>query len=507
MKYNILLILVLVLSLHTSCKKDAVEVTPELIIRQEGELLLPYKGAHKNVEIVTNQDKLVGIAQDAWLSIKVKGKILELKASDNTSPLERGTKVQVIAGGVVRSFSVRQASAMGTLELGFPPHKLDQYGGLVTIDVSSNTDDWKASTEADWVTLTPNYKDGILAINVAENTARTGRSAVIDVTTSGITKSFEVSQEGIVYYLVPMTVYAVDINELMEFEGNRKSALIASPTSKYLDGYYRFQTRSPIFRDILYKWNGRFGIISEAVILLPEDKPLTDELKADMMNFFRKANGDDPMIDLGNVYFAQKLWTDIRFGKWKDREAVILSFVPRQEKLPEDLVPKRLTFAPSFELDKTSPEEVDAYMKTFSGKIDAEKSSDVIKHYISNKKITQKDGTQLTFDIHHRFTFGAETKTLDKVENNDPVMGSYAYLPDYAKGVDFFLTAEFRKLLHDEGYVFESRTASIFVTKFVYNNASRKVKLLIYPRTDNKYVSKEKMEKEKVTRMVFIRTE
>ncbi|KGN79227.1 hypothetical protein HQ35_07935 [Porphyromonas cangingivalis] len=493
MKYKILFIIALAAFSFSSCNKSVEpEEIPELIVKQEAEVVLSSTNAETSIEIVTNQNNCIAIAQHDWLVVTVVDKVLNLKAYNNPEPKDRTTVVRVMAGGLIRSFSVRQSQASATLDLGFYPQRLDQWGGHVSIDIVSNLSDWEARSDAGWIKLTPNHKDAVLDIEVSENTDRADREAVVEVSVGEITKTFKVSQDGIVYFICPFVKFGMDPQDLMEFEKNRKSKLVESPRYTFLDGVYRFRTISPIFPEILYNWIGRSSEIREAVlpIVLPEGRQLDDALKAELLDFLQRQNGGEPLVNLGNVYFVDKLWTDIEFIRTKEgKDALKFTFVPEQKKLSEHLVVKHLPFSSDFEIDKTTREDVGVWMDSYGGVLDDMRSFGSVMHYVSTKKFKKKDNSELIINAHHRFIFSGITKKLNYSEHYDALFLSYGYLPEGAKSLEFFLTMEFRKLLADNGYIFVSKSSSISKTTFTYHNPTQKIKLTINPYTGNRYES------------------
>lgn len=506
MKHKILSIIVSSAFVFSSCNKTVEpEEAPELTVKQETEVVLASTNAEKSIELVTNQNNCTAIAQHDWLVVTVAGKVLKLKAYDNPDPQDRTTRVQVMAGGLVRSFSVRQSSASTTLDLGFNPRRLDQWGGRVSIDIVSNLDDWQAHSEEEWIKLIPNHKDDILDIEVSENTDRAEREAVVEVKVGELTKTFKVTQDGIIYFISPFIKFRMEPEELIEFEKNRKSKLIESPRYQFLDGVYRFRTISPIFPEILYNWIGRSSEIREAVlpIVLPEGEMLNETLKAELMDFFQKENGNEPLVDLGNVYFAGKLWADIEFIQTKDgKDALKLTFVPEQKPLSEHLVAKRLPFSSDFEIAKTTQADVRTWMESYGGVLDTVKSFGSVMHYVSTKKFKKKDDSELAINTHHRFSFSAITKKLSHSEHYDGLFLSYGYLPETAKSLEFFLTIEFRKLLAANGYAFVSKSSNISSTTFIYHNQTKNIKLTINPYANNRH---EAGQDNKATMMKFDR--
>lgn len=107
-------------------------------------------------------------------------------------------------------------------------------GGEQSLTITSNTE-WSVACDADWVALSASegVDNGMVAVQVVANDAYVGRSAVLVVSAADMTRTIEVSQDGLVLtnFVTPLSAVAST-----EQEGNTASNTIDNDTDSRWSG-------------------------------------------------------------------------------------------------------------------------------------------------------------------------------------------------------------------------------------------------------------------------------
>jgi len=154
----------------------------------------------------------------SWLSFNREsgqpdpdGKTFTIIATAEPSDvLERTATVTVIAGNDEESFEVTQK---GTFEITEITGDFPGSGGSQTLKLRTDLP-WTVSVDKDWITFDPEEGTGDGSVTYITVTAApnedTARKASITVTAGGVDKTFEVSQGGATFEIVPPADPAID---------------------------------------------------------------------------------------------------------------------------------------------------------------------------------------------------------------------------------------------------------------------------------------------------------
>lgn len=467
MKHYIIGLLTLGVVALGSCDKQEIPQpdAPELVVAQTETLSLPSSPIDHRIAVNTNlsADKWTVLSRESWLRAQADGQNIHLLATENLTTTARKAIVQVSGGGLMKSFEVVQAATSTKLDIGFAPEAIDQWGGKLSIDVVSNMDNWTASTQADWITLKPNHRDGLLSIEVSEHKGRNERRATIEVqdTQAGITKTFEVVQKGIIYFMLPCMDYELSGEDLITYERTRRSKLIKGPS--YSIPTYQFTTVSPAFNQIDYEINYMGDRkVSRIKMYLANPNILDGAEKTSFFDFL-KQKGFEELHE--EIYYSDKNGTEIELKLGEAKPYVLCTYFPTQER--HDPAISKLPLDVS-EFGKTTPEEVDAWQKDNGGEVDAQRTiGNSVKVYQSHELIGPKQ-----VKINHTHVYRFRFNKLNSTEHTDPVLFRYLYLA----GNKIFLTREFRALLYRSGYVYHSSNLRGNI-RFTYRNPQTKVEL------------------------------
>lgn len=116
----------------------------------------------------------------------------------NASTSNRSTTITVSGPGVSsKSIVVTQAGASPTLTISPSQANVSDNSGSTTFRVNSNTS-WTVSSNRSWATVSPSSSSGNRTVTVAydQNQSTSNRTAIISVTTGGLTRNFTLNQEG-----------------------------------------------------------------------------------------------------------------------------------------------------------------------------------------------------------------------------------------------------------------------------------------------------------------------
>jgi len=142
--------------------------------------------------------------------------VITVNVAENTLYIARSATIKITSGSLTKSVVVNQNAAEEPevepfLIVDETPITATDEGGEYSIAVKSNAT-WTAIVEnADWCTLenSTGSGDGVITVNIAENTLYTFRGAIIKITSGGLTKTVSVSQINAECTECPFTEHSV----------------------------------------------------------------------------------------------------------------------------------------------------------------------------------------------------------------------------------------------------------------------------------------------------------
>lgn len=462
MKAKLIWTLAFVCLLGCACQREVIEPqTPTLQVeKSDSKVVLTAEGTDVSLGVTTNSDDWSAMAQDAWLEVIKGDKQITLRAQRNTLISSRSTLVQVFAGGLSRQITVEQLSGSAVIEVGLAPQIVDQWGGELRIDVSSNTDTWQATTDADWITLERDTKEQQLIVSVAEHTERKGRVAVIEFRSAegAEPKTMEVHQDGIRYWLLPIFGKPLTIDDAQAKEVARRHKLVEQPISAWaFEKIYKFGTISPALPRVDYVFNRTSDFLFAKTILKD-----VATLEGDEYTEFTKYLLANKFEDKGNrVFWSEDLRTEAEVILEATEPYIKYTYYPEDpyNHPTIDIFPLS-----SIVLGESTPEQIDAHQKALGTMLDDTRSS------LTRKVYTKKVGTkQIVYD--YAFTAGK----LSKLTYADGIIGHYIYL----NGSLVYLNRSFRELIQNEGFRFHARDPYASYLKDTYRNAAKRVEMLV----------------------------
>ncbi|MDO4770633.1 BACON domain-containing protein [Porphyromonas sp.] len=458
MKYYIIAILVALSLCITSCRDEQVSPSrqkTELVVSQQETLTLPAEATEHRVSVQTNVQEWTCFSKSSWLQAKASGREIVLSVSANTEAQYRETTVQIVAADQVYNFNVKQHGTAITLALSNQPDIIDQWGAEILVDVNTNVETWTAESSESWVEVTPKHRDDQLLIKVIANDSRYKRNATVTVTetTSGIKKEFQLVQRGMVYFILPFTGYESSKGELINFETNRNSNLVQTPTE--YNPVYKFETVSPIFRTILYTVDIDETIMRSQVFF-DTKKMTTDQEKAEFYGYL----SDEGFNHEGdNIYYSTKHQSEAELKA----NHMLYTYYPLEKVAtqPIDGLPLENT-----EINSTTPDEIKAYQKNLG------------REYIDS---LSKEDRRLVFrsfdgdkeELHVYYFSSVSGKLIEAIHFYEN-MPRYMYTADNQKT---YFTRELRKAIRKDKFTFNYYSDTKL--RYSYLSPDRKTEMLV----------------------------
>ncbi len=451
MKKKLISMLAIVsLLLVISCTKDEIGDSAELTL-SEKVISVEAKATEKTVIVTTDQDNWKAFATASeWVTLTQNGATLVIKVAENKSVKGRKCNIVLMAGSANETIELTQKGAEGSATITPEDIKVDQYEGNLVVDIVGNDKDWTATTDADWITLTPKQYKYELGIQYAENIERTDRIAKIIVTIGDVNKEIVVQQSGILFYLLPYLNFRGNFRDIKTFETARKSDMI--DRVPYADDW-NYDTKSPYFYRIRYFMKDASGKSYQESHTYARN---VEEFQKELPGFrtFLEDNGFKLENGKTDLYHNEEksVSAEITIIKDKDIAAVVYRYVPKQDKAYPTF--KKLPNIPELAWGATN-QDLQDYEAANNG--------------TPNSSFTQIDPSKM-FDI---LTFD-----VNSTDDEIPFMRMYMTGHDNMGGVlfkdgliikdvffkntelayyrghtgDYFLTKEFLQLAKDSGY-------------------------------------------------------
>lgn len=446
-----------------SCQRSVVEPKQATLNIQggiqDGILRLSGEASNTQLNINSNYTDWTAISLAPWLQVTQQGSSLTLTCEENLEAIERKTQVQIMAGGITQHIDVVQASGAPSLELGFSPRKVDALGGEVRVDVNSNTDAWSATTDATWIQIKRDLREGQLVLNIDKNIERHERTATVRVRTSleGEAHQFEVTQRGVVYWLIPILGSNLTPEQVSESEQSRKHVLQGLPPLYSRERIFKYTTVSQAFPRIDYSFN-HLGthLFSKAILrnvaILAE--PDLSEYKS-----FIESEGFSLLGQ--HVYWNDKQRVEAEILLNTAEPCVRFAHYPAQ---PSEITTGHPFPLASATIGTSTTDDVDAYQTSIGGVLGATATASrrVFTH-------TPGDGSK-PFTYTYTFRGGV----LYTLVYRNPNYSKYIYVG----GNMVYPTADLRRILREEGFEYYSfEPYSLF--KRVYRNPQTGVELTL----------------------------
>lgn len=294
-----ILVLALIALVACSDSKEIEETTLEL---SETKVVLPKTMEEAlHIDIKTNAKTWTAFAESSWIQVYKDGAQLVLKATPNDGVVTRNGVVKVLADSKVKSIQVEQTATEVMLTPVTEEAELDQWGGDISIYVDTNTKDWEASSDEEWVKLSPHPIRNTLIVSVSENTSEDARQAQISFSYNNqIISTCVIKQTGKLTFLMPAPTFLLKVGEVRSFESKRRSDIIKIPDGFVNTTIWGFKTQSELFPKIEYEFIGERYI--SAKVFAQDAQTIPDNM--DGLKAFLAANGF--VEDSGEGYYINE---------------------------------------------------------------------------------------------------------------------------------------------------------------------------------------------------------
>lgn len=338
------------------------------------------------------------------------------------------------------------------------PDKLevDQWGGMYQFDVDANTRDWQIESDADWVKVTPKQFKGEVVVQIDENTLREARTAKLTLKGGSTAKEFIISQDGVIFFVLPYLGFGDDSKTIKNFELARKSELTEKPDGLFNTNFWGYDMKSAAFTFIRYILP--LNVYKEAYAF-----PVKGLFNTEMDNF-KKYLKDNGFEDQGNNVFLHKA-KSIQASIMDKAESphVHYKYIPKQPQGYKtfDAFPYGLV---DFTADK---EKVLAYEKDNGGKFVSEKSNEdpaKATHY-------------LYFDVSKDKLFSRAYIMDNAAGKPKLLLATNQFYTDmnlvfWDYNGELLFTEEFTKLMEKEGFTYTGLSSQ---KSHIFRNPTKKV--------------------------------
>lgn len=243
-----------------ACRPQAEPQQSSLNLEQGERLQFANVAAEQSIVVQGNHNDWVALCTADWVRTSKQGDRLIVSVSANPTTEARQAVVQITAGSITRELKVEQSGS--PLEFKTQKEiKFGQFGGEKRFYVDASSPSWTVRSTADWVSVNPYTMQGEMSIKASENTARSARSAEVQVrdTFGQVIHSVQVHQEPILYLVMPFEEFGANSELVRFFETERYSRLINQPDLRSNFIHWGYETVSPVFDYILYTIkNGKY---------------------------------------------------------------------------------------------------------------------------------------------------------------------------------------------------------------------------------------------------------
>jgi formate dehydrogenase assembly factor FdhD len=156
-------------------------------------------GGQSNFSISSNCSAWAITGMPTWVSVSPSSGLnnasIVVNFQPNTSTQSRSATITVSGCSITRSINLSQDGAAFSLEVS--PNSINQIGaGSSTISVTSNCNSWTVSGAPTWLSVSPTSgsNNGSVTLNFQANTASQPRSASLNITGCGITRTVTITQ-------------------------------------------------------------------------------------------------------------------------------------------------------------------------------------------------------------------------------------------------------------------------------------------------------------------------
>lgn len=259
-RYIKLSLLLCLLGNLPSCREQMEPQKESLSLSEQDLMHLSHTASEQTIMVHSSSADWVSLCNEPWVQIHKSGQQLQISVEANPYTEPRTATIQISLGDLTTQLKLKQNGSplefMAQKEVSF-----GQFAGERRFYVDASSPVWTVSSNADWLQVTSYPLQGEMSIKVKENTARSERSAEVEIkdTTGNIIHSVQVKQAAILYLVMPFEEFGVGAEAVRFFETERYSRLVNQPDFRSNFMHWGYETVSPIFNYIIYTIkNGKY---------------------------------------------------------------------------------------------------------------------------------------------------------------------------------------------------------------------------------------------------------
>ncbi len=458
---SLLLLLVGSLLILSGCREQEEIKILEL---SSSSLELTAERQEVRIDVRSSHPAWEAMAEASWVQVYHDDSYrIRLEIEPNTESYSRQTKVKVFAPDLIRELEISQAGISAEARLIPAEVAVDQFGGAQYFYVETNIKDWVVRSDADWVVPTANYSKRRVELVIGENEAREAREAKISILPSTDSTEplavYTVRQEGLALFILPYMQFLSKPYEIQAFEKKRKSQLVKVPDGFVNATTWGFTTRSPLFPSVEYTVSNNQYIEAR---LYPVSGELLLEPYLPRVIAFLESQGFLHYFQSVYVHPDFSVEATIIPPKASSPNAkphILFSYIPPQpgdqptfEQFPYGFLETRLG----------DEDKIREYEASIGGVYDPTRSTANDMYFIGQSPWV------------YRGYFLKDRQTVQ-------VFDDYRYAYYLHKGVPY-LTREFRRLLHSEG--FELVAKIDWINLYKYRNTRKNLFMDIWVRDE-----------------------
>lgn len=271
------------------------------------EISVPRAGDELLIEVQTNNAdwSFVSSAEGKWLTLSKEENNLRVEVEQNPLSVKRTAIIIIASGNIQKEISITQESSdiqleliggkNGTLEIKGIPSK----GATRRVDFFTNSEEIEVELDSDsqeWILVKDKDENG-LVIDIKENTSRLARKGSVIIRSGNAQQTLFITQEGTLYYVLPLIQKEVTLNQAITFEKQRGGTINRLPSDNSQQNIYRLNVASPIAEMVQYQYDRpNLKLYNEAFVLYKNKNDIVDNPEFDQfmndMGFTQK--GMDP---------------------------------------------------------------------------------------------------------------------------------------------------------------------------------------------------------------------
>ena len=462
-----------VIALAASCTKEDGFDEPTLTL-SETAVSFDKGMSEKTVTITTNQASWIASspAEGDWLAVTSEENVLKIKVLENTRGSERKTYVLVNAGGASAKLEVTQSAADITLDVIPDTIYMPQTGGERTVDITTNATSYEIVPEETTYWLTIDKHDEDVKLRAEANNTERARSVKLYARSGEKAKEIVVAQSGRLKYILAINPgNPMSVHKMMDFELSRGSYLRnyqAAYPNFGMPEMYTFVTASPIFK--LIEYSSYDGVVPSGITTVGDGMIAVNACKDKAFERFLEENGYRRVNANSAKDFVNEsagLTLNVTISEREGNEGVNLTFRPFLKQDKKYPTFEAMPYFPLELLRKENKKEpaVVAYETAAGSTLVSRTMSEINTSEVSIMQYKMKAGSTDAFYGRAYFFFTTDPKVpvdakfIGSVETG-VLLFKNVNLGLWRNGTDWHVTEEFKELLGQEGFEFNSSSGN-----------------------------------------------